>query len=206
MRTYWLKIIAGMLGIFVVGFGVISLVRQGVHTGRQVVETAEPISIPLAFIPFNLDGIRVGSVRRLTILRDQPKSVTGFRIRVEVADPEAYRALTSGCVLSVDNPTQLNNRTTFHCLPADSSMVEFGRVEVRAESGEASVNVPLYLPPHVVAEFRGSGADSQEVTSALVNADSIAHAMRKMADSLRQETRVFADSIRRTRVTPFPTP
>jgi len=206
MRAYWLKIIAGMLGIFVVGYGIVYTVRRGVQTGRQVVETAEPISIPLAFIPFNLDGVRAGSVRRLTILRDQPKSVTGFRIRVEVADPEVYRVLTSGCVLSVDNPTQLNNRTTFHCQPADSSMVEFGQVEVRAESGGASVNVPLYLPPHVVAEFRGSGADSQQVTNALVNADSIASAMRKMADSIRAETRVFADSIRRSRVTPPPAP
>lgn len=197
MRGYWLRIIAGALGIFAVGFGVISVARAGKSRVRQVTQTADPITIPLAFIPFNLDNSRVGTIRRLTILRREPKSVTGFRIRVELSEPEVLRSLSADCVMVVDHPTQLSNRTNFRCLPADTTLVEFGRVELLAETGGARVDFPLYLPPHVVAEYRGPGGASGVTENLEVNTDSIARAMRQMADSIRRETRALADSVRR---------
>lgn len=208
MRGYWLRIIAGALAIFLVGFAIVSAVRSGKQRVRHVAQTADPISIPLAFIPFNLDNNRVGTIRRLTILRSEPKSITGFRIRVELSDPDALRLLAAGCVMSVENPTQLNSRTSFSCLPVDSAMIEFGRVELLAETGGTRVDFPLYLPPHVVAEFRNAGVDSGSTVNREVNADSIAQSMRQMADSIRRETRALADSVRRevTARPPAPTP
>jgi len=193
MRGYWAKIILGMLGIALVGITAVSLAKQGTEARHTVMETAEPISIPLAFIPFNLNGSRVGSIRRLTFMRDNPRSVTGFRIRVEVSEPEAYRSLTSGCVMSVDNPTHLSTKTNFICQPVDSSLIEFGRVEVRAQGAESSVYIPLYLPASVVEDFRGGSTG----LPARMNADSLAGALRRMADSLSNDTRVMVDSLRR---------
>lgn len=197
MRGYWLRIIAGALAIFLIGFVIISAVRSGKQRVRTVTQTADPISIPLAFIPFNLDSNRVGTIRRLTILRSEPKSITGFRIRVELSDPDALRLLATGCVMSVENPTQLNSRTSFSCLPVDSAMIEFGRVELLAETGGTRVDFPLYLPLEVVAEFRHAGAEAGVSANREINADSIARSVRQMADSIRQETRALADSVRR---------
>ncbi|HUG27518.1 MAG TPA: hypothetical protein VMK53_04410 [Gemmatimonadales bacterium] len=208
MRGYWLRIIAGALAIFLVGFAVISVVRSGKQRVRTVTQTADPISIPLAFIPFNLDSSRVGTIRRLTILRSEPKSITGFRIRVELSDPDALRLLAAGCVMSVDNPTQLTSRTSFSCLPADSTMTEFGRVELLAETGGTRVDFPLYLPLQVVAEFRETGVEAGVSANREINADSIARSVRQMGDSIRRETRALADSVRRevTARPPGPTP
>ena len=217
MRSYWLRIVAGALGIFLVGITAVSLAKTGERKVRRVVETAEPITIPLAFIPFNLDGVRAGAVKRLTILRSEPKSVTGFRIRVEVADLATYTALSGGCVMSVGNPTQLSTKTDFHCGPVDSNQVEFGRVEViLAEGTNTRLDIPLYLPAHVVAEFRQSRRASQGLAGggeggggggdALVDPDLIADNMRRMADSIRRETRALADSIRREAQRPVVNP
>lgn len=197
MRGYWTKIILGMLAIGIVGSVVVSFARAGIQAGHDVVETAEPITIPLAFIPFNVDGQRVGSVKRLRILRSAPKSITGFQIRVEVSEVATYQALSAGCVLSVDDPTQFSNNTSFSCRPADSTMVEFGRVEIQlAEGPNTRLDVPLYLTSQMVAEFRNNGADSGQVASALANADSVARQVRRMADSIGNQARALADSAR----------
>jgi hypothetical protein len=199
MRGYWLKIVLGAAVIALVGTGAVRLVQSGIEKGHQVVETAEPITIPLAFVPFNLAGQRVGSLKRLRILRDAPESVTGFQIRVEVGDLPIYEQLSSGCVLSVDNPTNLSTATNFECVAPDSTRVEFGTVEVLLAEGSTSrMVVPLYLPAAVVAEFRGGRSDAGEVTGAMINADSMARSMRRMADSIRVQTRELADSIRRS--------
>lgn len=217
MRGYWFKIVAGALGIFLVGITAVSLAKTGERRVRHVVESAEPITIPLAFIPFNLDGVRAGSIRRLTILRSEPKVVTGFRIRVEVADLATYTALSGGCVMTVGNPTQLSPSTNFRCGPVDTSQVEFGRVEVvLAEGTNTRLDIPLHLPAELVAEFRRSGEASAASglaegvaagaggeggagggAAAIGDPDLIAVNVRRMADSIRRETRLMADSIRR---------
>lgn len=198
MRGYWLKIMLGAGVIALVGITVVKLVQSGVRKGHEVVETAEPITIPLAFLPFNLDGQRVGSLKQLRINRSTPKSIEGFRIRVEVAELATYEALSNGCVLTVENPTQLSTSTTFTCGTPDSSQVEFGTVEVALAEGSTSrMVVPLYLPARVVAEFRGTAADSGQVAVEAVNADSLAASMREMAETISRQTRELADSLRR---------
>lgn len=200
MRGYWLRIIAGALGIFVVGFAFISAVRAGKDRVHVVTETAEPISIPLAFVAFNLGDQRVGTIRRLTILRDAPDAISGFRIRVELSDPEALRALTPDCVMTVADPTQLSNRTNFLCVAADSTLVEFGRVELVPQTGGTRVDLPLFLTRAAAAEFGGKAGEGNAEVNVVVNTDSIARVVRRMADSLRNEARVLADSLRRGRV------
>jgi len=198
MRGYWLKIVLGAGVIGLVGIGIVRVFQSGVRTTRIVVETAEPISIPLAFIPFNLDGSKAGSVQRLRILRSAPETITGFEIRVEVADLPTYERLSSGCVLSVDNPRHLSTSSSFACGEADSGLVKFGSVEVQLAEGSSSrMSVPLYLPAALVAEFQATPADSGTMIPAAVNADSFARAMRQMADSIKVQTRALADSIRR---------
>lgn len=209
MRGYWVRIVLKALGIAAVGIAIVTMARRGAEATHRVVETADPISIPLAFIPFNLDGQRVGAVKRLRILRSAPESVTGFNIRVEVADLATYEALSRGCVLSIENPTRLSPNSSFSCQASDAvpGLEAFGSVEVLlAEGSNTRIDVPLFLPTHVIHEFRGRGADSGAVATSLMTADSVANAMRRMADSIRQQTRAYADSVRREAAARPPSP
>lgn len=198
MRGYWLKIMLGAGVIALVGITIVQLVKAGVEKGHQVVETADPITIPLAFLPFNLDGHRVGALKQLRINRTRPDEVEGFRVRVEVSELATYEALSTGCVLSIENPTHLSTASTFACGSPDSSLVEFGTVEVTLAEGSSSrMVVPLYLPARVVAEFRRTEADSGQVAIQPVHADSLARSIRDLADSISRQTRELADSLRR---------
>ena len=194
MRGYWLRILSGALLIFAVGMGLVSLIRAGVRKGVAKIESAEPISIPLAFVPFKLDGQAVGTIRRLTILRSAPKSLSGFRVRVEAADLDLFRRLAAndGCVIFIDDPTKLDENTTFSCRVVDSSMAEFGEVQILAQSGGARVNMPLYISYEAWRHYRESGADSLVTATAVDNA----RAAQAHAESLRIEARKLADSIR----------
>ena len=62
MRNYWLRIALGAVAIFTVGLIGISLAKQGVGRVRGVVEGSGPVAIPLAFVPFTLDGSKLGTV------------------------------------------------------------------------------------------------------------------------------------------------
>lgn len=210
MHTYWIKIILGALGIFAAGMVVRSLVRKVSHEVRVVTETSDPISIPLPFgiVPFNLDGVRLGAVRSLRVLRDSPRGVTALRFRVELgdsADPGALR----GCLLTVEDPTRLNERTSFTCLRGDTAgrgLVDFGAVELEHGLGE----FPLLLPGSVVADLRSergaapfeASADSfaaaadRAAEEAGRVADSIADVNLSRADSIREDALRRADSVR----------
>ena len=75
MRNYWLRIALGALAIFTVGMIGVTLARQGVGRVRHVVEGSGPISVPLAFIPFHLNGQKLGTVSRVVLLREAPKQI-----------------------------------------------------------------------------------------------------------------------------------
>ncbi|MDZ4673878.1 MAG: hypothetical protein SGI84_05450 [Gemmatimonadota bacterium] len=198
MRGYWLKIMLGAGVIALVGTIIVRLAKAGMENGPQVVETADPIVIPLAFLPFNLDGHRVGALKQLRINRSAPESVESFRIRVEVADLATFESLSTGCVLSVENPSHLSTSTSFSCGAPDSSMLEFGTVEIALAEGSTNrLVVTLYLPARVVAEFRGTPADSGQAAVPSVYADSLAQSMRQMAETISRQTRELADSLRR---------
>ena len=86
MRNYWMRIALGAAAIFVVGMIGVSLVRRGLGTVHGVVHGSGPISIPLAFIPFQLHGDKLGTLQRVTLQREAPNRVTSVELEVKLSD------------------------------------------------------------------------------------------------------------------------
>lgn len=191
MRGYWLKIGFGAMLIFAVGFGLIS-------AGKRVkasIESGTDIEIPLgSFIPFKLEGASVGTVRAITIHRSAPNVLSGFDVRLRTSDSATFAKLES-CNLSVSDARNLDERTTFLCLPSDSGYQAFGDVTVdyRTEVDNRTLVRSLLLPQDIVGELQqGRGG-----TTAHQLADSIAREVRVRIRPLRA---VYDDSVEAARL------
>lgn len=187
MAKYWIKILIGALFIFGVGFAVFA-------TGRRVVgeiKSDHDLTIPLGnFIPFNLNGEKLGTLRSLTIKRGPPRQVVGFGIRVRLTDTLGVGRLQN-CMMTVTDPENIDEKTMFFCLKSDSGYTTFGefRADLRMENGNVSTTVlPLYLPSTVVQDIlRKQGNDSLGVN------DSMAAEIR---ERVRMQSRAISDSLR----------
>jgi hypothetical protein len=187
MRSYWFKIIVGALLIGGVGLGFVSLIRKG----KSFVESNKDLTIPLgSFIPFKLDGQKVGTIRSLSILRSAPKELNGFDLRIRLSDSAAFARLES-CSLSVSDPQHIDERTTFFCLPSDSGFQSFGevRIDLRQDGDTRTLVRPLMLPETAIQEMRRHSSDS--VSSEFT--DSIA---AEVKSRVRVQARTYSDSIR----------
>lgn len=183
MRKYWGKITLGALLIFVVGYGIISAGRSV----KDSIVTSKDITIPLgSFVGFKLDGIRVGSIRQIRIRRSAPKVLAGFDVRVRLSDTAAFERLRE-CRLSVNDVKNVDERTSFLCLPSDSGYEPFG--EVTAYIGDMTLVQPLLLPAHVVADIRRGGDPTAPGAD---KADSIAAEVGKRARVLERQ---YEDSV-----------
>jgi hypothetical protein len=205
MRNYWLKIFLGAFGIFVVGMLGVAMARKGMQKARSVVTGTGPISIPLAFVPFNLGGSKLGTIERVTLLRDAPKHVTAVELEVNVQDSMVAQGL-AGCRLAANLNSEKNRHGfqvhtgqwgegTFVCLPANSSgsdstngdFVEYGRATVKP----ANLTIPLLLPSDMANDLaKGDFSSDSEAV-----ADSIAEAAEAHADSMSQAIEERAESI-----------
>ena len=219
MRNYWMRIALGALGIFIVGMIGLTLVRRGIGSVRGVVEGSGPISIPLAFIPFKLNGDKLGSLERVTFQRETPSRVTSVELEVKLSDSVLARGL-EGCRLAANLDSEVPGRPginvhrgpfaegSFWCArddSADTVLVEYGE----AVFHPGGVTVPLFLPRSLVDELQNIdfGHDSTpplaeaQVDSIMaatqLSPDSVGAVRGRMIDSLRIEGRRRADSARR---------
>jgi hypothetical protein len=187
MGKYWGKIIFGALLIFGVGFGFVTLFRKG----KSYVESSKDLTIPLgSFIPFKLDGQKVGTIRSLAILRSAPKELNGFDLRIRLSDSAAFTKLGE-CNLSVTDPQHFDERTTFFCLASDSGYQSFGevRMDLREDGNTRTLVRPLLLPETAIREMRRHASDS--VSSQFT--DSIAAEVQSRA---KVQARAYSDSVR----------
>ena len=219
MRNYWMRIALGALAIFAVGMVARALINRGIGGLKGVVEGSGPISIPLAFIPFQLGGDKLGTLERVTLERTTPRSVSSVLLEVKLSDSMLAKGL-EGCRLAA-NPDSKDGRrrveeSTFWCaenVSADTDMVEYGQAVFRP--GE--VTVPLYLPQDmveelqnldfghdsaaVIAEAKAEAVMEAEAESALAAEQAVAASApqqrARMVDSLRAEGQRRADSARR---------
>jgi hypothetical protein len=208
MRNYWLRIALGAIAIFMVGMIGVTLARQGVGRVRHVVEGSGPITLPLAFIPFQLDGQKLGNVSKVVLTREAPKQISGVQLEASVRDSAVARGL-EGCRLvanfdSDHGPGQIRIRTgkgsrgVFTCLHANDStpgFQEFGRATFQP----GNISVPLLLPDDMVNDLRkgnfGSDAEDSISAAAEARADSISDAAEARADSIAEVAESRADSI-----------
>jgi hypothetical protein len=195
MRSYWMRILLGAAAIFAIGMVGVTLYRRGVVKVNQVVAGSGPLTIPLPFVPFELDGNRLGTVERLVVNRDAPKKVSSVDLEVKLDDSLVAQGL-AGCRLAANiegdssSPKDFNvhvnrnSRPFFFCAGEDTSLVEFGTVTLNP--GE--VTVPLLIPESVADQLESGAwdhdgaADSADVMAA--QAESLAGKAQKAADSI----------------------
>lgn len=187
MRKYWGRITLSALLIFVVGYGIVSAGRAV----KNSIVTSKDIAIPLgSFVPFKLNGAKVGTIREIRIRRSEPKVLTGFHVRVRINDSAAFTQLQD-CRLSVNDANHFDERTSFVCLASDSGYKAFGEVTAYlADSPEQrTLGLILLLPDAAVQEFQRAGRepDGRSV------ADSLAEEVGRRA---RVQSRAYRDSIR----------
>jgi hypothetical protein len=197
MRSYWMRILLGALAVFAIGMVGVTLFRRGRDKVTEVVTGSGPLSFPLPFVPFRLDGNRLGTVEHLVINRDGPKKVSSVELEVKLDDSLMAQGL-AGCRLAAnlesDSATKgdvnvhvnrMGERAFFFCATSDSALVPFGTVTMNP----GGVTVPL-LVPRTLAETLQSGqwADEEDSTDA---ADAIA----ERAESIADHDEAIADSI-----------
>lgn len=207
MRNYWLRIVLGAVAIFCVGMIGISLTRRGVGRVRGVVQGSGPLSIPLAFVPFNLDGSKLGSVDKLVLFRDAPKRISAVEIQIKLNDSLLAGGL-EGCRLAANldkdsggRGVQIRagqfSRGVFSCLTGHDSSAGF-REFGRAFFHPGGVSVPLLLPSDMVDDLKKgdfNSADEDSSGRAEERADSIQNAMEARGDSVAAAAEQRADSI-----------
>lgn len=154
MRPYWLRISFGALVIFGVGMVGLHLVRQGSSKVHSLIHSADPISLPLAFVPFRLAGEKLGDIRHLQLDRSAPDRVDSIQLTVELNDA-ALASRLADCRLSATDAQSFGPQTSFLCVsPADSArmhLVPFGTVRFEP----AGDTRPLLLPADMVAQWHG---------------------------------------------------
>ena len=205
MRSYWLKIIVGACAVFLVGYAGVFAIRKTGTKIRSITESSDPVSIPLAFLPFTLDGEKAGTFKGIRLDRDAPKSLNGITLRVALGD-SADPARIQACLITLEgNGHDFDLERGFRCVKpgtADSLLVPFGEVRFSVRHGE-EFTVPLVLDSAAVADMRESGdADIQAAVGA--DAEARAEAATQRADSITRAVNERVDSIVRN-VTP-PTP
>jgi len=213
MRNYWIRILLGALVIFAIGMVGVTLIRHGVVKVNNVVHGSGPISLPLAFIPFEIGGSRLGMLDRVTLERTAPKQISSVRVEIKLEDSLVAQGL-SECKLAAnfdasrDGAKGVHIRTeagvggTFRCLKggeSDSALVEFGQAILQP----GGVTLALLLPKDLVADLQTGNflSDSAETSDSLTDAmealgDSIEAAQENKADSVNGRNNRLADSLR----------
>jgi hypothetical protein len=196
MRNYWTRIALGALAVFMVGMVGVTLVRRGIGGVREIAEGTEPISLPVAFVPFKLDGRKLGTISRVVLHRDAPKHLTGVELEIKLTDSMLARGL-EGCRLVANFDAQNNpggvevkgnpiSTGVFTCLHGDDSTAgfqDFGHAIFQP----GGVSVPLLLPNDIVDDLRQGHFTPDE--------DSISALAEAQADSIIQEAEALGDSI-----------
>ncbi|HET7239669.1 MAG TPA: hypothetical protein VFI77_00845 [Gemmatimonadales bacterium] len=198
MRTYWLRILLGALAVFAVGMIGITFARRTRDKVTAVVAGSGPLSIPLPFVPFELEGNKLGRLERLVVNREAPKKVSSVDLEVKLDDSLLVQGL-AGCRLAANLESdssksgdinfrshRLEDRAFFFCARSDSGLVEFGSVKLTP----GDVNLPLLVPVSLAEQMRaGNWGDHDHADSADVlaeRAESLAGKAEEAADSIAQ--------------------
>ena len=214
MRDYWMRIVLGALAIFTLGMIGVTAVRRGLSGVREVAEGTGPITVPIAFVPFKLDGRKLGTLNKLVLYRTAPKQLSSVELEVKLADSVLARGL-EGCRLAANLDESRDRRRgrrdvevgslssgVFSCLQGDDSAAQFQDFG-RAVFQPGNVSVPLLLPRDIVNDLKegnfDSGGNSEDSVAALTEAqaESIADAVEAQAESISSVAERHVDSIMR---------
>lgn len=190
MRNYWLKIILGAFAVFAVGMVVVTMIRSASSNIEAIADGTGPITIPLALVPFELDGQRAGTIRRLVIFRDSTQEPTSVEVTIAVSD-SAAAARFGSCILAIrQRQTDAGGTSThpnaFNCLQAADTagkdLVQFGELRLRDQEGRYA----LFAPRDQVEELKSKSSERLTASE---------EAAREAEDSARVARERFADSL-----------
>jgi hypothetical protein len=141
----WFRMFLGMFAIFAVGM----LLRAGIHKGKDAVtnitEGSGSITIPLLSMPFRIGDAKLGTLQRVQIDRSAPKIVSAFHLFATLDDTVAL-ARFDDCRLTVTDPNNIDEHTSFACASVDDStaqaMVAFGTVTLQPSGREFILLIP----------------------------------------------------------------
>lgn len=126
MDKYWMRI--GFRAVVIFGIGM--LVWTGVSFGKskvqRLVESNDPITIPIGFLPFNVDGSRMGTVRSLRLSRNEQQRLTDVQVNVRLGDRADAERLPS-CDLYLADTKNIDEHSSFSCVPQE--LVQSGAVQ-----------------------------------------------------------------------------
>jgi hypothetical protein len=197
MRNYWLRIIVGAVAIFAVGMVGVTLARQGIGRVRGVVEGSGPITLPVGFLPFKLDGEKLGTIESIRIMRNAPKEVRSVNFVVRLADSVSPGRLEP-CILVAEGFEDINDKTTVLCSTAEDTvgenLVAVGTIKLR----RSDRSFRLFMPREAIQEITDSdvvfvGEDSAH--SFFGHEDSIQQATERMTDSILEAKRPMLESL-----------
>jgi hypothetical protein len=187
MRNYWIKIALGALAVFVIGMVIVTGVRKTRAKVTNTFESTDPISLPIAFVPFRLEGRKLGSLNKVVLLRDAPNQVSGVRVIVALADsvhPDKFQ----NCLLVVDDVEHYNEKSSFRCEKGDtagSHLEQFGYVHFK-NTGDS---VPLLLPAQSVEELKKVRFNLNDHGFSITSADD------SLADEVESRMDARSDSV-----------
>jgi hypothetical protein len=198
MRNYWLKIILGAFAVFGVGMALRAAYLATKDRVRAIANSSAPITIPLAFVPFQLDGDRLGTFDHAVLIRKSPKQITGVKLGVKLSDSSDMARLAGCDLLAHFKPAKKTGAefsdADFVCVKGDSAAAHgaerFG--DVGFEPG--GLNLALYVPHDVARRLRNNMIQGVDV-HADVAGDSIAEAAARMGDSIGDAAARMGDSI-----------
>jgi hypothetical protein len=197
MRNYWLRIILGAVAIFAVGMVGVTLARQGMSHVRGVVEGSGPISLPVGFLPFKLDGERIGTIERIKILRNAPNQVRSVNLQVRLADSVRPGRLDP-CILVAQGFDDINSETTVLCSTAEDTVDEDLAAVGNINLSRSNRSFRLFMPRDDSRELTDSdvvfvGEDSADALAR--QGDSIAEVTHRMTDSILESQRPHLESL-----------
>ena len=195
MKWYWGKIALTALVIFCVGYGGITVVRAAKREVVRAVDTNVDVTIPLPFLPFNFDGARVGTFRKVVLHRSNPKTVESVDATVRLSDSSLLAKLR-GCTVTVEDPSRLSDKSSFRCVVPDSLMTAFGSLMVSTmQNGEwaRAAVIPLVLRLDVARRIQGHDAQSHGAELEAARFRALGDSVQALAALLRGAS---SDSIR----------
>ncbi len=196
MRTYWFRIVLGALGVFAVGMVVLTVARKAISGMRAVARSSDPITIPLALVPFRLDGDRLGTFDRAVLIRKSPHEVSAVDLTVKLADSASASRLNGCALLARFNPKPKGDGgeftdADFTCVPPDSATAHGAEAFGGVAFQPGGLNLPLFVPAEVARHFHRHMIDLSTDDAA----DSISDAADRKADSIGDAASRLADSI-----------
>lgn len=192
MRSYWLKIAAGALTIFVIGLVVIHLFRNVHQRIHGLVNGSGDLTIPLlGIIPLSIGNVRLGDLRQLEIHRDTPKHVSGFTV-VARLDDSVDADQFDDCYFTLQDPTHVNVNSVFVCLDSiPPGMRPYGTLQLGNSSDDNASVRPLLLTDQDINDLQGAyhNNGTPNVDSLDAVAESIGAAAQRTGDSIGRAMR-----------------